>query len=85
MFLEWAYVSRSGAKMHVCGVSNAKDSNIRRALLDMYPRTGGGKEPAVGIKKQKGPLYGMANDMWAALAVGVTYRDTILKEGTQCG
>lgn len=74
--LAFDYVSRDSVKIHICGVKNAKDPNVRRALLDMFPRTGGGKEPAVGIKKQPGPLYGMSKHMWAALGVAITWRDT---------
>lgn len=61
--------------MHLCRSTRAKDSNIRQALIDMYPPTGGGKTPQIGTKKQPGPLYGFSADMWAALAVAVTFAD----------
>ena len=66
-------VGRKDVKLHLCGNVRAKDSNIRQALLDRYPRTGGGKTPQIGTKSQPGPLYGMAGDCWSALAVGLTY------------
>lgn len=62
---------RSTVKLHLCGSVRAKDGNVRQALLDAF----GGKEKAVGSKKQPGPLYGVSGDVWAALAVAVTYAD----------
>lgn len=58
----------------LCGTSKATDSNVRRALLDLYPMTGGGKTPQIGTKALPGPLYGFSKDMFAALAVGLYAR-----------
>jgi hypothetical protein len=66
------FVYRRDVKLHLCGNSNAKDPNIRQALLDMFPRTGGGKTPQVGTKTAPGPLYGVSSHAWSALAVAVT-------------
>ena len=60
-------------KMALCHDSRAKDANIRRAILDLYPATGCGKTPQVGTKKKPGPLYGVKSHSWAALAVGQTW------------
>ena len=65
-------VYRRDVKLHLCGSAKAKDTNIRQALLDMFPRTGGGKTPQVGTRKQPGPLYGVSSHAWSALAVAVT-------------
>jgi len=65
-------VYRRDVKLHLCGTSKAKDANIRQALLDMFPRTGGGKTPQVGTKGQPGPLFGVSSHAWAALGVAVT-------------
>jgi hypothetical protein len=65
-------IYRRDVKLHLCGSPQAKDPNIRQALLDMFPRTGGGKTPQVGTKKEPGPLYGVASHAWSALAVAVT-------------
>lgn len=65
-------VTRRDVKLHLCGTSRAKDANIRQALIDRY----GGKAAAIGTKKAPGPLYGVKADIWAALAVGVTFLDT---------
>jgi len=67
-------IYRKDIKMHLCGSTRAKDSNIRQALIDIY---GPGKEKAIGKKKMPGPLYGLKADMWAALAVAVTYNDNL--------
>jgi hypothetical protein len=66
-------VYRQQVKLHLCGQARAKDANIRQALIDRF---GPGKERAIGNKKAPGPLYGVTADVWAALAVAVTYADT---------
>jgi len=65
-------VYRQDVKMHLCKNTRAKDANIRQAILDRYPRTGGGKTPQIGTKKAKGPLYGCSSHIWSALAVAIT-------------
>jgi hypothetical protein len=70
----WARVTRRDVKLHLCGLARAKDGNIRQALIDRY---GPGKDAAIGVKAKPGPLYGLRADMWSALAVGVTYLDTL--------
>jgi hypothetical protein len=66
------FVYRRDVKLHLCGNSNAKDPNIRQALLDMFPRTGGGKTPQIGTKAMPGPLFGVSSHAWSALAVAIT-------------
>lgn len=66
-------VYRKDVKMCLCQSMRAKDSNIRQAILDRFPATGGGKTPQVGTKKQPGPLFGISKHAWSALAVGITY------------
>lgn len=46
--------------------------DVRKALLDLFPRTGGGATPQVGTKAKPGPLYGISTHAWAALGVAVT-------------
>lgn len=73
-----AYESRGGAvrlifrkdvKLHLCGDTRAKDSNIRQAIIDRF---GPGKDKAIGRKAAPGPLYGIKADVWSALAVAIT-------------
>jgi hypothetical protein len=73
-------MSRMFVKMHLCHDSRAKDGNIRQAIIDRYPATGGGKCPQIGTKKKPGPLYGISKDLWSALALALTYQDTQTKE-----
>ena len=76
MFAEAAHplpvvrVGRKAVKLYLCGSVRAKDPNIRQALLDRY-----GGSVAKGTKSHPGPLYGVAGDVWSALAVAVTYAD----------
>lgn len=70
--LPWSYVYRLDVKMHLCHSPRAKDANVRQALIDRW----GGKQKAVGLKKTPGPLYGLKDDLWAALGVAVTWAET---------
>lgn len=65
-------VYRRDVKLHLCGTSKAKDANIRQAVIDLFPRVGGGKTPQIGTKAQPGPLYGVTSHAWPALAVAIT-------------
>lgn len=68
-------VYRKDVKLHLCGTTKAKDPNIRQALIDLFPATGGGKTPQIGTKGQPGPLYGVSSHAWPALAVAITVTD----------
>ena len=65
-------VYRKDVKMHLCNSTRAKDGNVRQAIIDLFPASGGGKTPQIGTKKEPGPLYGINNDVWAALGVALT-------------
>lgn len=65
-------IKRHEIKMHLCRSMRATDANIRQALIDRF---GPGKDKAIGTKKAPGPLYGVKADIWAALAVAVTWHD----------
>lgn len=64
-------ITRIEVKNHLCHSSRAKDANIRQAILDRF----GGKEEAIGREASPGPLYGVSGDIWAALAVAITWSD----------
>ena len=64
------FIYRKDEKMNLCHSMKANDSNIRQALIDRFG--------VVGTKKNQGWFYGVKKDIWAAIAVGVTYHD--LKE-----
>ena len=64
---------RRTVKLHLCGQARAKDANIRVALLDKF---GPGKEKAIGSKANPGPLYGLRQHEFAALAIAVTWAET---------
>lgn len=66
-------IYRKSVKLAICQTVKAKDNNIRQAILDMYPATGGGKVPQKGTMKQPGPLYGISSHTWSALAVAITF------------
>ena len=66
-FIPWRYVYRKDIKLALCGVTSAKDKDVREALIDRF----GGKATALGTAKAPGPLRGITGDQWAALAVAV--------------
>lgn len=70
-------VYRKDVKLHLCGTTKAKDPNIRQALIDLFPATGGGKTPQIGTKGQPGPLYGVSSHAWPALAVAITVTERV--------
>ena len=70
-------VTRNQVKVHVCGSAKAKDANVRQAIIDLFPGTGGGKTPQVGTSKQPGPLFGMNSHMWPALGVALTVKEKL--------
>jgi len=67
---------RKEVKIHLCGTTKAKDTNIWQAIVDRY----GGKEAAVGRKKTPGPLYGVKSHSRAALALGLCWIDGVRSE-----
>lgn len=62
-------IFRKDVKLTLCGSVRASDANIRADLIDRW----GGKEVAIGTKKNPGPLYGITGDVWAALAIAKAY------------
>lgn len=72
-------VYRKDVKMHLCGTMKAKDANIRQAIIDKFPATGGGKTPQIGIKSNPGPLFGVSSHAWPALGVAL-----VVSEGGRC-
>lgn len=66
-------IFRREEKLDLCGSLSAKDANIRQALVDRYAP--GQPNFGKGTKKDPGFFYGFSADMWAAMAVAVTYFD----------
>lgn len=58
-------VLRRDIKMHLCGNSRAKDSNIRAAIIERFG--------APGTKKAPGATYGVTGHAWQALGAAITY------------
>ncbi len=66
----FALVSRLDVKKHLLGKTSGNDAMVAAALVDRY---GGTLAAAKGTKRARGPLYGIKRDLWAALAVAVTW------------
>lgn len=62
-------VYRRIVKLHMCGNVRAKDSQIRQAILDRFPK---------GTARAPGPTYGVSRDCWQALAVAITWWDQMV-------
>lgn len=67
-------IYRQPIKLHHCGSSRAKDSNITQALIDRF--TPGAPNRGKGTKANPGWFYGFAADVWQAYALGVYVADT---------
>jgi hypothetical protein len=66
-------VPRKTVKLHICGQTKARDSNITQALIDRFaPLT---RNKGKGTKKEPGFFYGFKRDIWQAFALGVTWWD----------
>jgi hypothetical protein len=61
---EHRIVFRKNIKKVVCRNPNAKDPDIRKALIQKFGEAGTASNP--------GPTYGVKSHIWAALAVAVT-------------
>src|SRR3546814_14247823 len=46
-------VYRRDVKLHLCGTSKAKDANVRQAVIDQFPRAGGGKVPQIRSEERR--------------------------------
>ncbi len=66
--MECTKIYRKDVKLHLCNAPRANDASIRQALIDRFGPP--------GTKKKPGMLYGLNNDIRAALAVAVTFLDT---------
>ena len=66
-----SYVYRKDEKMTLCGSMKAKDSNIKQELINRYAKHD--FKSGKGTKKNPDTFYGVAKDVWQAIAVGVTY------------
>jgi len=65
-------IGRKAIKSHLCNTTQARDRDIRAALIDKLG------EP--GTRKKPGPTFGLVGDEWSALSVALTWADTH-KEG----
>ena len=71
------YIYRREEKLCLCGSMKAKDTNIKQALINRYAKHD--FKTGKGVKKNPDTFYGVAKDVWQAIAVGVTYYEN--KEG----
>ena len=70
-------IYRKDEKMNLCHSMKANDASIIQALVDRFAY--GISNKGKGTKKNPGPFYGFAGDVWQSYAVGVTYHDLYIK------
>lgn len=72
-FIHTYTMRRPYVKQRICGVPNAKDSNVIQALIDRFaPNT---PNKGKGYKTEPGFFYGFKADVWQAFALGVAFHD----------
>lgn len=64
-------ILRSQVRAHL-GASKGGDATVRAALIERF---GPFREDAVGTRAKPGPLFGIRQDEWSALALAVTWTD----------
>lgn len=74
------WVVRATVAANLCGVAAVSKPVLTQAIRDRYRERhkdlmGGGATPEKGTKKAPGPLYGMSNHIWSALAVALYFVD----------
>ena len=74
-------IPRIDVKMNLCHNSRAKDTNIVTALTDRFDPLREYGKYGKGTKKNPGPLFGLHDDEWQALALAITYYDTYCING----
>ena len=65
-------ITRSKIRWHIVGEKKANDKMVRASLIERI-------HPEYNIHKNPGPLEGIVEDIWQALAVAVTCYDLIKK------
>ena len=65
--MNYTLITRTQSRSNITGTSRCGDAQVNRALLDRVGEK--------GTKKYPGPMYGMKSDLYAALAVGLTFKD----------
>lgn len=79
-------LERSEVVRHVCGkIPRAKegqkkvsrDTLVRQGIIDLYAKH---CADPIGKSKEPGPLFKISADQWSALAIAITFRDTVKKK-----
>lgn len=70
---EYAELTRTKIKSILKASGKNADGKVRKAVISMYPAKGGGNCPQIGIKDDRGLLYGVKDHIWQALGAGIAW------------
>ena len=69
--IQYEMVKRTKVKLHHCGSTRAKDSNVIISIVDRFDPSRAFGKYGKGTIKNQGMFFGFKDDMWSAFAISL--------------